>query len=169
MLNDPTGLIHFAASLLSLAFGTYVLAGRKGSPWHVRAGYAYAVSMLVVLVTAFMIYKLHGGFGILHGFAVVSSVTLLAGLVPMWLRAPKAYFAYHVAFMYWSVIGLYCAFCAETFTRLPFLLGVQENLFAIFYGLVGLSTGLVGYVGGRYWRRYREGWLAVERGVVAEA
>ena len=169
MLNDLTGNVHFVASILSLLFGTYVLAGRKGSPVHVRAGYAYAASMLVVLVTSFMIYKLHGSFGVLHGFAVVSSATLLAGLLPMWLRRPADYFGYHVSFMYWSVIGLYCAFFAETFTRLPFLLGVEKNILPIFYALVGLSTGVTAFIGGRFFQQYKDGWLRDTAGTAPAA
>ena len=160
MSLSPIGITHLAASLLALVFGTLVLYLPKGTRRHKSMGYWYFAAMVTVLATAFMIYNLYGRFGLFHIMALVSSISLLGGIVPMWTRWPaKNYFHYHVAFMYWSVIGLYAAFFAEVLTRLPFLIGVQQDILFYFYGLVALATGVTCWLGSRYFRRYLDSWL----------
>ncbi len=158
MLSGSIGIIHFVAAILALLTGTMVLASRKGTAKHRKLGYSYSVTMGIVLATSFLLYNLHGRFGILHWFAVVSSVTLLAGMIPMFLKRPKQYLKLHLAFMYWSVIGLYCAFFAEILTRIPHLFELDEDVFVVFYSMVGLATGLVGGIGSIYFRKYKKRW-----------
>ena len=97
--------------------------------------------MAVLIVTAFLIYRLFGTFGLFHIAAVVSAVTLVAGMVPVVTRWPRNnWLGYHFSFMYWSVLGLYAAFVAETLTRIPR---------TPFFQMVGVATGsvmLVGYI-----------------------
>ena len=139
LINNEIGLIHFIASVLALVFGSTVLAMTKGSKFHIRTGYLYVVSMLVMLATAFMLYNLFGKWGIFHYFAVISSFTLLLGMVPVFLRNQIKNWAYlHFSFMYWSVIGLYGAFVSEMMTRIPEV---------PFYNMVGLATAGVMLVG----------------------
>ncbi len=162
MLSGQIGLLHFITSIIALATGTYVLAVAKGSKKHKQIGYVYAVSMLVLLATSFMLYNLHGKFGILHWFSVISSLTLIGGMLPMWLKRPKStYLHYHFSFMYWSVIGLYSALMAEILTRLPPLFGVSDNQMPVFYTLVGLAAAIVGGLGSVYFRKYKSRWLAL--------
>lgn len=117
-LFDATGLVHLISAIFSMLFGLTVLFARKGTPFHVRFGYAYAVSMLVMLLTAFMIFKVTGGFGSFHVAAVISSVTLISGLVPAYLKKPeKTWLEFHYEFMNWSIVGLFAAFWSETFSR----------------------------------------------------
>lgn len=139
LINNEIGLIHFIASALALIFGSAVLVMTKGSKIHIRTGYLYVVSMVVLLVTAFMLYNLFGKWGIFHYFAVISSFTLLLGMVPVFLRNQIKNWAYlHFSFMYWSVIGLYGAFVSEMMTRIPEV---------PFYNMVGLATAGVMLVG----------------------
>lgn len=159
MLSGTIGIVHFASSIIALITGTMVLLYTKGTITHKRIGYVYTFSMLVVLVTSFFLYNLHGTFGILHWLAVLSSISLLAGMLPILFKYPKDYISYHFSFMYWSVIGLYCAFAAETFTRIPFYLELGENLFPVFYSLVGISAAIVGGIGSFYFRKYKELWF----------
>lgn len=110
LINNQIGLTHFIASVLALVFGSAVLVMTKGSKIHIRTGYLYGVGMVVLLVTALMLYNLFGKWGIFHYFAVVSSCTLLLGMIPVFLRNQIKNWAYlHFSFMYWSVIGLYGA------------------------------------------------------------
>lgn len=60
--------------------------------------------------------------------------------------------------MYWSVIGLYCAFFAEVLTRTPFILEVEDNIAVIFYAMVGVATDLVIIVGSFYFRKFKTTW-----------
>jgi len=116
---NPVGWLHLIASILALVFGTWVLITLKGTRAHRRVGYLYAVSMVALLATAFLIYRLFGRFGVFHVAAVVSAVTLACGMIPAVLRRPKNWLDLHFSFMYWSVFGLYAAFVAEMAVRLP--------------------------------------------------
>ncbi|NNC46146.1 MAG: hypothetical protein HKN99_09710 [Winogradskyella sp.] len=162
MLSSTTGIIHFIASIVALISGTIILAQTKGTQRHKQIGYTYCVSMLIVLVTSFMIYRLHGSFGILHWFAVISSLTLVGGMLPMLLKRPKNYISYHFSFMFWSVIGLYCAFVAEIFTRIPLIYEIDADVVGIFYAMVGIAAGLVGGIGSIFFRRYKQKWSAFD-------
>lgn len=86
LFHDWIGAIHLFASVVALATGTQVLWMKKGTQLHRQIGYVYSVSMLVVIATAFSIYRLFGGFGIFNVLAIVSFVTLLGGMVPVLLK-----------------------------------------------------------------------------------
>ena len=159
MLSSTIGVIHFVASVSALLSGTFVLCALKGTKMHKQVGYLYSASMFIVLLTSFMIYRLHGSFGILHVFAVISSVTLFAGMVPMLLKRPTNYLTMHFGFMYWSVIGLYCAFSAEVFTRIPLVYELDASVVGIFYAMVGIASALVGAVGSIYFKKYKTRWI----------
>ncbi len=118
IVYSTTGLIHLIFSILAMILGAIVIFSKKGTDRHKKIGYAYAVSMVVCIATAFMIYRLFNGWGIFHYMAVVSSLSLIFGLVPAILRRPeKSWIGLHFGFMYWSVVGLYAAFISETITR----------------------------------------------------
>jgi uncharacterized membrane protein len=75
------GWFHTATALVALASGAAVLLRRKGTLWHRRIGWTYVVSMILLNVTALMIYRLFGHFGPSHIAALVSLVTVLGGIV----------------------------------------------------------------------------------------
>lgn len=153
-VGDSIGLIHLVASVAALIAGTLVLLATKGTELHRKVGYAYAISMVVLIVTAFMIYRLFGRYGLFHIAAAVSAITLVGGMLPVILRRPRNnWLGYHFSFMYWSVMGLYAAFIAELITRIP-----QTP----FYRMVGIATGavmLLGYVG---FFTMKKRWLKLE-------
>lgn len=156
-------LIHILSSVAALVTGTLVLLLQKGSPLHIKIGYVYCVSMLGVLGTAFMIYKLFGGWGIFHWAAVISSFTLAAGMLPVLLKRPKqAYISLHFSFMYWSVMGLYAAFIAETMVRLPQsdLIVLNNEVLPVFYLITMSSLFLVMAVAGFVFYRRKPLWEA---------
>ncbi len=157
-VTSKTGLVHFVFSLLALVFGSLVLALPKGTVLHRRIGIAYAISMVVVLLTAFMTYRLFGGWGIFHWTAVVSSATLVAGLLPVWLRKPASYLSLHFNFMYWSVMGVYAAFVSETLVRLPKVVidsGIPNR---VFYQMTGYGTALVMGLAVFFFLRFKPQW-----------
>lgn len=140
---DRVGLIHLLASIAALLSGTAVLILAKGTRTHKRVGYIYTAAMAVLLVTAFSIYRLFGGWGIFHWLAVISTITLLGGLLPILMKRPKgAYIGLHFSFMYWSIMGLYAAFLAETMVRLPRTDLVFKNAepSALFFSMTGLAV-----------------------------
>ena len=140
VFSGDIGVFHFIASMVSIFFGTLVLLNKKGSSRHKQMGYIYSGAMLLVLVTSFMLYNLFGKFGIFHWAAVVSSITLLGGMVPMLIKRPASYISLHFNFMYWSVFGLYGAFMAEVLVRIPKIVvesGVPNH---VFYNMVGVAV-----------------------------
>jgi len=140
IVGDEIGLIHLISSCLALIFGTYILLAKKGTKLHIKIGYLYVISMGILICTAFMIYRLFNGWGIFHYTTLVSLISIVLGMVPIWTKKPKNNWKYlHFTFMYWSVIGLYAAFAAETLVRIPK---------SPFYGMVGLATGGIMLIGG---------------------
>ncbi len=158
MFSGLSGIIHFIASLFALATGTWILSNLKGTSIHKTVGYVYFISMLIVCITSFMQYRLHGHFGFLHWMAVISTVSLLGGMIPIILKRPKNHIVFHFSFMYWSIIGLYCAFAAEIFTRIPLLIDFEQDMISVFYFLVILATVLVGGIGAFFFRKLKHKW-----------
>lgn len=168
--HDGIGLAHLLTAVVALICGTAVLAMPKGTRLHRWVGYVYASSMAVMLLSAFLIYRVFDGFGLFHIFAVVSTLTLFAGMIPAWRRGPR-WLEYHIGFMYWSVIGLYGALAAEVFARVP------STPFFTTIALVVAGVMIFGEIG---WRRYGPRWTATwttrqansdlraDRGIVAQ-
>lgn len=158
--HDIVGLIHFIGAILAMITGTMILVMKKGTRIHKRIGYVYVIGMTILLITAFMIYRLWSGWGLFHYAAVISSVTLLGGFLPIIFKFPKNnYIALHFSFMYWSVVGLYGAFFSEIMTRLPSIL-YEGPPDAFFFQLLSLTIILVMVSGGIYFYKNKERWLA---------
>lgn len=158
-ITGSTGLIHFIASLMALLTGTFVLLMPKGTTKHKRIGQIYVMSMLVVLSTAFMTYKHFGNWGIFHWTAGISSITLILGFIPIYLRRPlNSYISLHFCFMYWSVMGVYAAFVSETLVRMPKVV-VDSNIpNKVFYQMTGIGTALIMALGLSFFLKYKPKW-----------
>lgn len=120
LVGDNFGLIHLISGIIALIFGGLVIIVRKGTVIHKRFGYIYVISMIILIITSFGIYRLFGKFGLFHYLSIVSTFSLVAGMIPMFkkIRTPKDYET-HFKRMYWSVVGLFAAFAAESFVRIP--------------------------------------------------
>lgn len=119
ILKSPVSLIHVSFALVSLLTGTLVLVWPKGTVRHQRVGYLYVASMIVVLTTAFGIYRLFGTFGIVHWGAVFSWTALIGGVGVVWLRTQlRHWLLWHYLGMSLSVTGLYATFLVEATYRL---------------------------------------------------
>ena len=140
-------------SVAALITGTLVLVIRKGTERHKQIGYIYVASMGILILTAFMIYRLFDGWGVFHYMTIVSLLSLGLGMIPIWTRKPTNKWKYlHFSFMYWSVIGLYAAFAAETLTRIP------ETPF---FGMVGIATGVIMTFGGVVFGINKAKWMKI--------
>lgn len=152
------GLLHLVAAVLSLAFGTAVLVMPKDSRYHKQTGYAYLAGMAVMVVTAFGIYRQYRGFGIFHVAAVLASLTLLAGMIPVLRRKPKyRWLQLHYGFMYLSVLELYIALVAEFLVRIP---QATFGVVAVLSSAAVLAPGAVLF--NRYARSWRRAAARVE-------
>lgn len=138
-VNSSLGWFHLIMALLAMVAGAFVLAAKKGTLQHKRVGYSYVVAMVLVCGSALGIYNLTGRFGLFHIMAIISSITLALGMIPLFLKKlPRKYKAVHVWFMYYSVLGLYAAFASELSVRVP-----EKPFFA----MVGIATATVFVVG----------------------
>ncbi|MEJ8804168.1 DUF2306 domain-containing protein [Pontibacter sp. H249] len=154
-VNSNLGWFHLATALLAMIAGAFVLAVNKGTVRHKRVGYVYVFAMVLVCGSALGIYNLTGRFGVFHIMAIVSSLTLVLGMMPLLLRnQPRKYKAVHVWFMYYSVLGLYAAFASELSVRIP-----DKPFFA----MVGIATATIFGVGTAFilkkekiWTKYFE-------------
>jgi uncharacterized membrane protein len=146
VISGNIGLVHLIASISALILGTMSLSLKKGTALHKRIGYGYGVSMIILLITAFMLYNLFGRWGIFHWAGVISSLTLVAGMLPVLLRS-KNFVSLHLGFMYWSVMGLYGAFTAEVLVRLPKIILSSGIPNSTFYTMTGIAVAITMTVG----------------------
>lgn len=150
MVQSWIGLIHTVAAIVALVLGAVVLLRPKAGLLHRRIGYGYAVSMAVVVVTAFCIYRLTGRFNVLHAAALLSTVTLAAGLSFAIRRKSGNWIEAHYALMSWSYIGLVAALVAEMATRvgMPWVVAAYgRSWLGAFWAIVAAATFLVCGVG----------------------
>jgi uncharacterized membrane protein len=159
IISGTTGFIHLIVSAIALITGLFVLTTAKGTRRHKQIGYIYAITMILLNLTAFMIYKLYGKFGIFHWFAVISSLTLFAGMYPVVTKKRKDYLLIHFNYMYWSVVGLYCAFMAEIFSRLPnIILSETGEPATNFYKGIGIGIGVVLTIAISFFIKFKPKW-----------
>jgi len=159
IITDNVGLLHLIVSVIAMVTGSLVLGMRKGTNTHKRIGYVYSVAMLLVLITAFTMYNLFGKWGIFHWTAVISSLTLVCGLVPIFTKKPKkSYISLHFSFMYWSVIGLYGAFMSELFVRLPKIVIESGIPNSMFYNMMGIAVALTMGIGAYFFVKNKSKW-----------
>jgi uncharacterized membrane protein len=153
LVGDAYGLIHLISSIVALVAGALVLIMKKGTIRHKQIGYVYVVSMVSLLLTSFMIYRLFKGWGIFHYTTIASLITISLGMIPIWTKKPARKWKYmHFSFMYWSVIGLYSAFAAEVLTRIP------ETPF---FGMVGISFGIILCAGSIFFGVNKSKWVSL--------
>ena len=134
------GYIHLFFAVVAMVTGLVVFFNIKGTSFHKRVGYVYVVNMLLLNISSFFISNFNG-FSIFHFFAIVSLLTILAGMYPV-LKKTKNWLHKHYYFMAWSVVGLYCAFWSEVGTR--FVNNMQD-----FWWAVVIATFLTIIVGAR--------------------
>ena len=132
------GYLHLLFSVISMITGLIVILNTKGTKFHKRVGYVYVVNMLLLNISSFFISNFNG-FSIFHFFAIVSLITILAGMYPV-LKRSKNWLQKHYYFMAWSVVGLYCAFWSEVGTR--FVKNMQD-----FWWAVAIATFLTAFLG----------------------
>ncbi|SOD79822.1 DUF2306 domain-containing protein [Spirosoma fluviale] len=142
-LHSTTGTTHLISALAAMLLGAFVVLLAKGTRIHKRIGYGYVGAMILVNVTAFMLYHLFGTFGPFHIAAIISSTGIVGGMVPVLARHRfPNWKSYHYYFMNWSVVGLYAAFWAESLVRLfP-----MNRFWPVVALATGLTTGLGSYL-----------------------
>ena len=149
LVHSSTGAVHITSALAAMLLGAAIILMTKGTTTHKRVGYGYVAAMVLVNVTAFMIYHLFGRFGPFHIAAIVSGAGVIGGMVPVIFRHRiRGWYYYHYYFMNWSVVGMYAAFWAETLVR---LFPMKQ-----FWPVVAIATGLTAFIGSYLINRHKE-------------
>ena len=138
MIHSTMGWIHTIIAVIAMIAGLMVVLKKKGTKTHKQIGYIYVGSMVLLNVTSFFVVNF-GGFSLFHAFAIISLLTIIAGIVPAFMRT-KNWYSLHFYFMSWSVVGLYSAFWSEVGTRL--IDNMQQ-----FWWAVALASGLTALIG----------------------
>ena len=148
----PLGMTHVGFGICALTMGAFVLALPKGTRSHRVVGYLYVACMVLLNATALGIYRLLGHFGPFHALALISLITLGAGLIPV-LRKPVTSRAMikHLMTIGWSYVGLWAATMAEIAVRVPAAQNIAGGMAA---GTVA-GTALAMLVGGGLLSQYR--------------
>lgn len=117
---SAVGWIHTGFATCALVTGTIVVFRPKGTRNHRLLGRLYVGSMVGLLGTAFLIYRLFGGFGVFHWLAVLGALTLIGGFVAARLRGSiSGWLEPHYYLMGYSYVGLVAATGAEIAVRVP--------------------------------------------------
>jgi uncharacterized membrane protein len=104
---------HVAAASSALLLGAAVVLLPKGTRTHRVIGTFYGLALVLVNVAALCCIR-ENTFGVFHGLAVASLVTIAFGLSPLLLgnRSP-VFIATHAYCMTWSYAGLVAAGCGQ--------------------------------------------------------
>lgn len=104
---------HVMAAVTALVVGAVVLALPKGVGRHRPVGSTYVVCLVFVDVAALSVHR-EATFGVFHALAVISLLTIAAGVLPLLLgsRSPLAV-NMHAYCMTWSYAGLVAAGCGQ--------------------------------------------------------
>lgn len=160
VVHSTTGLFHVIMALVAMITGTIVIIKSKGTRLHVAIGYTYFFSMLTMNLSSFMLYGLLGHFGPFHVAAIISLLTLLGGMIPIFFRKKiRAWQRVHGTFMYYSVVGLYAAFFSEILTRIP---GQS------FSGMVILASVGVTIIGVILFNKLKSRWFRSQKSMSAQ-
>ncbi|MFN3849020.1 MAG: DUF2306 domain-containing protein [Spirosomataceae bacterium] len=108
---------HIIASVMGLITSTIVLVAAKGTQFHRKMGYVFAVVMLIINISALMIYQLTGKFNFLHIFAIISLASLIRGMLPAMRRNSANWLRVHITGMTAAALGVWAAGVAELITR----------------------------------------------------
>lgn len=142
MVEDPIGWLHLLSAYAALLLGGLVAAMPKGTRRHRWLGRSFAVTMVLLNISALAIYDLTGRPNMFHLFAVISLVSLAAGWIAARRRGP-VWREVHMRSMLWAYVGLLAAAASELIVRVP---GVVTSWLG-FGVAVGVATTLVCTVG----------------------
>lgn len=129
-IHSPEGVLHLTSSIIGLVSGTYLLIAPKGSKMHWLIGRVFAVSLIIVNISALFIYDFNDGkIGPFHYLIPVSLFFLFYGWIPM-LKKTKApnFMNKHIIGMIGASLGLWAAGATEYYFRELVNVDTPKNL-----------------------------------------
>lgn len=113
------GIIHLLFAIIGLITGSFLLIAKKGSKIHWIIGRVFAISLIIVNLSALFIYDFNDGkIGPFHFLIPVSLFFLLYGWIPMLRRKKKSNFINkHIIGMIGASLGLWAAGATEYYFR----------------------------------------------------
>lgn len=138
------GAIHFFAAIIGLVTGTYALISKKGTKRHKLIGYIFAISLVLVNISALFIFDFNSGkFSVFHALIPVSLVCLIYGLLPMFKKKRKDdWQRKHIKGMTGAVLGLWAAGVTEYFVR-EIADGLSKNELILYTFLIAIPFVLL--------------------------
>jgi len=132
---------HVFAAVTALVVGAVVLRLPKGVGPHRLAGSVYVVCLVTVDLAALSVHR-EARFGVFHALAVLSLLTIIAGVSPLLLgrRSPAAVYT-HAYCMTWSYAGLVAAGCGQL--AVTFMSGFGPWMVPTVIGTVLAISGLL--------------------------
>lgn len=134
--------LHVITAIVALFTAATVLFAPKGTRFHQRMGYVFAVSLLLVNITAAFMYNLTGKVNFLHVFIILSFLSLSSGMWAAMRRKSKNWLTRHIAGMNGAALGVWAAGFAELTVRvLPYFLSKAQVIgVAISFGILAFFT-----------------------------
>ena len=128
-VHSFAGGIHFAAAVIGMLSGIFVLSRLKGPRLHKIMGYVFVVSLVLVNLSALFIYDFNDGTpSVFHVLIPVSLFFLCFGFIPMLGKRKPNALNRHIIGMNGAVYGLWAAGATEYFVReIVFTLDLNPN------------------------------------------
>jgi len=152
MTHSAMGAMHLFAALVALVTRLAVVLSPKGGAAHRLLGLVYAFAMLMTCISALLLYRMTGHFGLFHFFAVLCLIYVMIGVTQAILQRGD-WIRRHLIWMGWSYLGLLAAAATEAFIRLPGLTHISDNQTFLVGGALGAAIAALGWLLMPRWTR----------------
>ena len=129
---DSVGWLHTFACVLALYLGAVLLLSVQGTPRHRRLGRYYFVSMLVVNLSALLIYRMNVFF-FPHWLAIITLLVLAVGYWVIIQKPFKRWLGIHIFCVITSYYMLIGGAINEAFLRLDYVIAIAERTDGLAY------------------------------------
>jgi uncharacterized membrane protein len=117
---EAPGLVHTTLGATGLVLGAGIFLRPKGTVLHRAVGALYVLVLFGLNLTAFLIYRITGTFGVFHVFALINVGLVLAGFGAVLVKRPgRSWLRVHYHCVGYSYVGLLAAAAVEVAVRIP--------------------------------------------------